>query len=189
MSHFFENGAFFLNWGIFFPKIGQKLKIWCARHMRVKYALSARESCAGIRASVRNDARASNARGYVSALKFSPRKLGFVGGVICVTKIFWETRLTAGDRPSWFSYTSCTLTKNNRPGQPENIMYISLLNLCHSFNELIVLELYLGSCYFMPHQSSSSDLDVSIFRLKFETPFIGWLKHSRVCPPLICGLV
>ena len=32
--------------------------------MRVKYALSARESCAGIRASFRNDARASNARGY-----------------------------------------------------------------------------------------------------------------------------
>ena len=40
------------------------MKIWSARHMRVKYALSARESCSGIRASFRNDARASNARGY-----------------------------------------------------------------------------------------------------------------------------
>ena len=76
MGHFFENGDFFWKWGkfwkwgIFFSKMGlilkmgQKLKIWSARHMRVKYALSARESCAGIRASFRNDARASNARGY-----------------------------------------------------------------------------------------------------------------------------
>ena len=76
MGHFFENGAFFWKlgkfwkWGIFFKKMGQilkmgqKSKIWSARHMRVKYALSARESCAGIRASFRNDARASNARGY-----------------------------------------------------------------------------------------------------------------------------
>ena len=74
MGHFFENGAFFWKlgkfwkWGIFFKKMGQilkmgqKSKIWSARHMRVKYALSARESSAGIRASFTNDARASNAR-------------------------------------------------------------------------------------------------------------------------------
>ena len=82
MGHFFENGAFFWKWGIFLKigqilkmghffkkmgqilKMGQKSKIWSARQMRVKYALSARESCAGIRASFTNDARASNARGY-----------------------------------------------------------------------------------------------------------------------------
>ena len=80
MGHFFKNGAFFWKWGIFLKirqilkmghffkkmgqilKMGQKSKIWSARHMRVKYALSARESSAGIRASFTNDARASNAR-------------------------------------------------------------------------------------------------------------------------------
>ena len=83
MGQFFENGAFFWKWGIFLKigqilkmghffqkkmgqilKMGQKSKIWSARQMRVKYALSARESCAGIRASFTNDACASNARGY-----------------------------------------------------------------------------------------------------------------------------
>ena len=32
---------------------------------------------------------------------------------------------------------ACTLTSTNIR-QPENIMYISLLNFCHSFNELVV---------------------------------------------------
>ena len=77
MQHFFESRAFFGKWDIFWKrsiffnkktgkilKMGHQLKIWCARHMRVKYALSARESSTGIRASFRNDACASNARGY-----------------------------------------------------------------------------------------------------------------------------
>ena len=61
MGYFFENGANFENGASFqkmgqLLKMGQTLKIWSARHMPVKYALSARESCAGIRASFRNDA-------------------------------------------------------------------------------------------------------------------------------------
>ena len=42
MKHFLKMGHFF--------EMGHFLKILSARHMRVKYALSARESCAGIRA-------------------------------------------------------------------------------------------------------------------------------------------
>ena len=37
--------------------------------MRVKYALSARESCAGTRASFTNDVRASNGRGLGLAMR------------------------------------------------------------------------------------------------------------------------
>ena len=80
-----------LKMGHFFPKMGQilkmgqKLKIWSARHMRVKYALSARESCAGICASFTNDARASNARGYA----------WYTGGQYCETSVANYFTITA----------------------------------------------------------------------------------------------
>ena len=70
MGQNFENGAKF-------SKRGKKIKNRGARHMRVKCASSARESCAGIRASFTNDAYASNARHMCTRTRDLPEALYF----------------------------------------------------------------------------------------------------------------
>ena len=84
----FENGSKFWKWvkilkigqnfenGAKFSKRGKK-KIRGARHMRVKCASSARESCAGIRASFTNDAYASNARHLCTRTRKIPEAHSF----------------------------------------------------------------------------------------------------------------
>ena len=75
MGQNFENGAKF-------SKQGKNKKNRGGRHMRVKCASSARESCAGNRASCTNDAYASNARHMCTRTRDLPEAITSVDDII-----------------------------------------------------------------------------------------------------------